>query len=83
VVGRTIRGIKPLHRAGHIGMQDRRFDQEYATASVCKDRSLYKCFKYLLMKLSHNINVFVIFKLSLTLAIFETISETTQEILEN
>ena len=39
----------------------------------CKDRSLYKCVKYLLTKLSNNIDVFVIFKWSLTLAIFETI----------
>jgi len=37
----------------------------------CKDRLLYKCFKYLLTKLSNNIDVFVIFKWSLTLAIFE------------
>jgi len=35
------------------------------------------------MKLSNNIDVFVIFKWSFTLAIFETIAETTQEILEN
>ena len=27
----------------------------------CKDRLLYKCFKYLLTKLSNNIDVFVIF----------------------
>ena len=47
----------------------------------CKDRSLYKCFKYLLTKLSNNIDVFVIFNWSLTLAIFETIVETTQAIL--
>jgi len=47
----------------------------------CKDRSLYTCFKYLLTKLSNNIDVFVIFKWSLTLAIFETIVETTQAIL--
>jgi len=50
---------------------------------LCKDRSLHKCFKYLLMKLSNNINVSAIFKWSLTQAIFETISETTQENLEN
>ena len=42
---------------------------------------IYKCFKYLLTKLSNNIDVFVIFKWSLTLAIFETIVETTQAIL--
>jgi len=47
----------------------------------CKDRSLYKCFKDLLTKLSNNIDVFVIFEWSLTLAIFETIVETTQAIL--
>jgi len=47
----------------------------------CKDRSLYKCFKYLLTKLSNSIDVFVIFKWSLTLAIFDTIVETTQAIL--
>ena len=35
------------------------------------------------MKLSNNINVSAIFKWSLTQAIFETISETTQENLEN
>jgi len=40
-------------------------------------------FKYLLTKLSNNIDVFVIFRWSFTLAIFETIAETTQEILEN
>jgi len=43
--------------------------------SDCKDRSLYKCFEYLLMKLSSNINVLVVFRWSLTLAIFETIAE--------
>ena len=37
--------------------------------------------KYLSTKLSNNIDVFVIFKWSLTLAIFETIVETTQAIL--
>jgi len=42
-----------------------------------------KCFKYLLTKLSNNIDVSVIFRWSFTLAIFETIAETTQEILEN
>ena len=51
------------------------------TVKDCEDRSLYKCFKYLLTKLSNNIDVFVIFKWSLTLAIFETIVETTQAIL--
>ena len=40
-------------------------------------------FKYLFTKLSNNIDVFVIFKWSFTLAIFEIIAETTQEILEN
>jgi len=49
----------------------------------CKVRSQYICFKYLLTKLSNNIDVFVIFRWSFTLAIFETIAETTEEILEN
>jgi len=60
-----------------------RVNSNRAYINPCKDRSQYKCFKYLLTKLSNNINVFVIFKWSLTLAIFETISETTREILEN
>ena len=42
----------------------------------CKDRSQHK-----LTKLSNNINVFVIFRRSFMLVIFETIAETTQEIL--
>jgi len=46
-----------------------RWDQSLKLQSECKDRSLYKCFKYLLTKLSNNIDVFVIFKWSLTLAI--------------
>ena len=51
--------------------------------AACKDRSQYECFKYPLTKLSNNTNASVIPKWSSTLAIFETISETTQEILEN
>ena len=54
-----------------------------ANPQICKVRLSYKCFKYLLTKLSNNIDVFVIFRWSFTLAIFETIAETTQEILEN
>ena len=40
---------------------------------------IYICFKYLLTKLSNNIDVFVIFRWSFTLAIFETIAETTKK----
>jgi len=42
---------------------------------------LAQCFKYLLTKPSNNINAFVIFRRSFMLVIFETIAETTQEIL--
>jgi len=57
--------------------------QLVAWHSGCKDRPQYKCPKYLLTKPSNNIDVFVIFRWSFTLAIFEAIAETTQEILEN
>ena len=46
-------------------------------------RNIMECFKCLLTKLSNNIDVFVILRWSFMLAIFETIAETTQEILEN
>jgi len=50
---------------------------------IAKSARNINVFKYLLTKLSNNIDVFVIFRWSFTLAIFETIAETTQEILEN
>ena len=46
-----------------------------SSQNACKDHSLYKCFEYLLTKLSSNINVLIIFRWSLTLAVFETIAE--------
>ena len=49
-----------------------------SSAIACKDRSLYKCFEYLLTKLSSNINVLIIFRWSLTLAVFETTAENNR-----
>jgi len=49
----------------------------------CNDRLQFKGLISLLATLSNNMDAFVIFWWSFTLAIFETIAETTQEILEN
>ena len=71
------------HRDGSHCLKCHKQTDDVELSISAKTARNINVFKYLLTKLSNNINVFVIFKWSLTLAIFETISETTQEILEN
>ena len=88
IPGNTLLGVPIFSGIPSLQGVHRRLSSLLASADDmaerrCKDRSQYKCFQYLLTKLSNSIDVFVIFRWSFTLAVFETIAETTQEILEN
>jgi len=41
MIGRKIRRIEPLHHAGHIGMQVRRFDKEDETVGVGEEQTKF------------------------------------------